>query len=51
MQDLHSSKVMAALKFETWICEFCGWVLKFYKGRTDVSTWCDKCHTDMEKIG
>jgi len=39
------------MDFEVWTCIFCGWVLKFQRGRKDVSTWCDKCHNEMEQIG
>lgn len=36
-------------KWEVYECLFCGWILKFQEGRTDVSTYCDKCHDFMEK--
>lgn len=36
--------------FESWMCPYCGWLLRFAKGRSDVYTYCDKCHTDMEQL-
>ncbi len=37
------------MKFETWECVYCGWILRFEEGRKDVSTWCLKCHDEMER--
>jgi len=37
-------------EYQEWMCIHCGWILKFAIGRTDVYTWCDKCHEPLDKI-
>ena len=49
-EEAGSKPVRATIDLEGWECSYCGWTLKFKRGRTDVSTWCDKCHADMEQF-
>lgn len=34
--------------YHAFRCYQCNFIVKFEKHRTDVSTFCYKCHTDME---